>query len=226
MKRKDDHKLDNPVWYALSETHQEFSIDYQGIKFYHPDYCSFGGFESTENISTSISEYAKLVDNFFIVGSKPEIPAFLALKKELVCLQMIVQNKIDTVIKDDIVTLNNDFRDALFDLVTLVQPGYFKKKTSLLGNYYGIFKNGQLVSVAGERMKIHDFVEVSAIVTHPDHTGQGFAKQLITHTVNTIFNQNKTPYLHVAETNVGAINLYEKSGFTTRRKMSFWNITK
>jgi ribosomal protein S18 acetylase RimI-like enzyme len=167
-----------------------------------------------------------MVDNFFVVGDKPELSNLLKFKKELVCLQMIIHNKIDTVIKDHIISLSHEHTDALFDLVNLVQPGYYKRKTALLGSYFGVFKNGQLVSVTGERMRMNDFVEVSAIVTHADHTGQGYAKQLIAHTVNNIFNQSKTPYLHVLETNVGAINLYEKLGFETRRKISFWNITK
>ncbi|MNW01914.1 FR47-like protein [compost metagenome] len=70
------------------------------------------------------------------------------------------------------------------------------------------------------------FTEVSAVVTHPHYTGLGFAKKLIAHTCHQIFLQNKMPYLHVAENNVGAINLYEKLGFKTRRKMSFWNLIK
>ena len=226
MMKKNDYKLDNPVWYSLSEAHHIFSVDYDGIKFYHPDYCPFGGFDSTDNVSKKISEYSKLVDNFFVVGDKPKLSNLLKFKKELVCLQMIIHNKIDTVIKDHITILSHEHTEALFDLVNLVQPGYFKRKTALLGSYFGIFKNGQLVSVTGERMKMNDFVEVSAIVTHPDHTGQGYAKQLISHTVNNISNQSKTPYLHVLETNVGAINLYEKLGFETRRKISFWNVMK
>jgi predicted GNAT family acetyltransferase len=39
-----------------------------------------------------------------------------------------------------------------------------------------------------------------------------------------VFNENKIPYLHVAESNIGAIKLYEKLGFATRRKISFWNL--
>ena len=140
------------------------------------------------------------------------------------CLQMIINNKISTEINQKITALSYEHTDALFELVTLVQPGYFKKKTILLGNYFGIFKNGQLIPAAGERMKMNGFTEVSAIVTHPDYTGQGYAKQLIAHTVNNIFNKNNTAYLHVTETNIGAIKLYEKLGFATRRKISFWNI--
>lgn len=223
-----DHtKLDNPAWYSLSETHHKFAVDYNTIQFYHPDYCPFGGFITQENISKAIDAYSELTDNFFIVGEKPQLSNQLELKKELICLQMIINNRLDIEIKENIVALTtSEHIDALFELVSLVQPGYFKRKTALLGNYFGIFKDNKLIAVTGERMKMNDFTEVSAIVTHPDYTGQGYAKQLIAHAVNTIFDQNKTPYLHVVESNIGAIKLYEKLGFTTRRKMSLWHISK
>ena len=226
MKIQDDKKLDNPVWFSVSETHQSFVVEYGSVKFYHPDYCPFGGFEKVNAIAKSIDEYSEMVDSFFIVGEKPELSNLLKLNKELVCLQMIVYNPIDIAINDPIVKLTDEHIDALYELVNLVQPGYFKKKTALLGNYYGIFKNGELVAVTGERMQMNDFIEVSAVVTHPNHTGKGYAKQLVVHTVNEIFKQNKIPYLHVIEDNKGAIQLYEKLGFTIRRKISFWNITK
>ena len=74
-------------------------------------------------------------------------------------------------------------------------------------------------------MKMDNFTELSAIITHPEHTGKGYAKQLIAYASKKIFSENKTPYLHVAEDNTGAIKLYEKLGFSTRRKISFWNIS-
>lgn len=226
MKTLDDKKLDNPVWFSLSETHQSFAVEYGSVKFYHPDYCPFGGFEKGNAIAKSIDGYSEMVDSFFIVGEKPELSNLLKLNKELVCLQMIVCNPIDIAINDPIVKLTDEHIDALYELVNFVQPGYFKKKTSLLGNYYGIFKNEELVSVTGERMQMNDFVEVSAVVTHPNHTGKGYAKQLVVQTVNEIFKQNKIPFLHVIEDNKGAIQLYEKLGFSTRCKISFWNITQ
>jgi ribosomal protein S18 acetylase RimI-like enzyme len=226
MKITEENRLDNPVWNSLSENHEKFALDYNGTKFYDPAYCPFGGFLDLESTLESVEKYAFLSENFFVVGEKPKIADTLKIAKELVCLQMIIREKVQISYDNEIIKLIEEHQQELFDLVNLVQPGYFKNKTFLLGNYYGIFKDKKLVSVAGERMKMNNFTEVSAIVTHPDHTGNGYAKQLTSYAVNTIFNENKIPFLHVVETNLGAIKLYEKLGFVTRRKMSFWNISK
>lgn len=226
MDFQNDKKLDNPVWHSLSESHRDFAVVYKNIKFYNPDYCPFGGFETAEETSSSIDAYSQLVDDFFIVGDKPLLPDSLQIKNELVCAQMIVNERIDSELKDTMLQLTAEHIDALYDLVNLVQPGYFKKKTALLGNYFGIFKKDQLIAVTGERMQMEDFVEISAVITHPNHTGKGLAKQLVAHAANAIIAQDKTPYLHVVENNIGAIKLYEKLGFRTRRKISFWHIAK
>ncbi|PKB16987.1 GNAT family N-acetyltransferase [Flavobacterium sp. 5] len=221
-----EYKLDNPVWYSLSETHKNFGIDSGTTKFYHPDYCPFGGFTSFETIKDAISEYAVLANTFFIIGQKPIIPENLKLKNELICLQMIIHNQIDSTVDDQIVKLGDEHLNDLLELVKMVYPEYFKKKTYSLGNYYGIYKDNQLVAVTGERMQMDQFTEVSAVITHPEHTGRGYAKQLVAHTVNTIFSKDKIPFLHVAESNIGAIKLYEKLGFQIRTKISVWNIVK
>ena len=219
-------KLDNPVWHSLSETHHEFSLNYGDIKFYHPDYCPFGGASKSNGLSPYLDQYAEQVDNFYVVGNKPEISPKLTINKELVCLQMVLEDGFEVEGNEKIIRLNHDHTEELFALVNLVQPGYFRSKTVLLGDYFGIFKNERLVAAAGERMKTDEFVEVSAIVTHPEHTSRGYARQLTAHTINKIFSQQKIPYLHVAETNLHAISLYRKLGFKTRRKISFWNISR
>ncbi len=226
MKTAGDNKLDNPVWYALSEIHQNFAIDRGDIKFYHPEYCPFGGYTNDGDISTAIDQYSEMVDHFFIVGEKPALPDQLKIEKELVCLQMVMNGKITPAPKDALIPLTAEHGDALYQLVNLVQPGYFKMKTALLGDYFGIFKDGELIAAAGERMQMNGLVEVSAVVTHPDHTGHGYAKQLVASVVHNILRKKSRPFLHVAESNVAAINLYEKLGFTTRRKISFWSIVK
>src|SRR5439155_25852607 len=95
---------------------------------------------------------------------------------------MIIKKRIALEFKDEIIRLNNEFDKPLYDLVNLVQPGYFKRKTVLMGDYYGIFKDGKLVAVTGARMKMNDFTDISAVVTNPLYTGRGYAKQLVAYT--------------------------------------------
>ncbi len=217
--------VENPVWQSLSEIHQDYAIVYDGIKFYKPEYCPFGGASDIHNATKGISKYCSLTDDFFVVGSKPLASSLYQINQELVCNQMHLSNSIDINIQEEITELVSDSqKQELFDLVNLVQPGYYRKKTAELGTYFGIYKSGKLVAATGERMKTKNFTEISAVVTHPDYTGNGYAKQLLKQTADHILAQDKIAYLHVYEGNTGAIKLYEKLGFTTKRKMSFWNL--
>jgi hypothetical protein len=83
---------------------------------------------------------------------------------------MIISEPIDIPIIDTIIELEERNREDLLELVKLVYPEYFKSKTAL-GNYYGIYKDDQL-AVTGERMQMSDFIEVSAVITHPDYLGK------------------------------------------------------
>jgi|SRR5690349_5522948 len=187
-------KLDNPVWYSLSETHKGVSINYHNIKFYDPSYCPFGGFNETNQVASQIDAYSELVDNFFVVGERPLFSQKVFLKKELVCMQMILEKRIETNIEEHIIKLEDAGTDALSGLVNEVQPGYFKSKTNLLGNYFGIVKDGKLMAVTGERMQMDAFTEVSAVVTHPLYAGKGFAKRLVAYTTKNIFEEDKIPF--------------------------------
>lgn len=88
--KMDKIKLDNPTWYSLTETHKDFAIDYNGIKFYQPDYRPFGGFTQQDTTKTGIDNYALLIDNFYVVGDRPIFDDRVQLKKQLVCSQMLL----------------------------------------------------------------------------------------------------------------------------------------
>lgn len=225
--KSEDFKLDNPVWHSLNEVHNDYSIEYKGGKFYKPDYCSFGGFVDLESFAIDIDAYSHLTPNFFVVGEISRNIGKLILNKNLVCIQMILKQPIALDIYEEITELKSEnHKKDLFNLVNIVQPGYFHCNTGDLGTYFGIYKNNKLIAATGERMKMHRFTEVSAVVTHPEHTRKGYAKQLIKQTTQRIFNEGKTPFLHVTASNINAIKLYESLGFSMRRKINFWNILK
>ncbi len=109
---------------------------------------------------------------------------------------MILENPIDRPTQEEIIPLNGQYEDELFAFMQRFYPSFFKRKTMLLGDYFGILKENELIAVTGERMQLDGYTEVSAVVTHTDHLGKGYAKRLVTHTANNIFRKNKIPFLH------------------------------
>ena len=63
-------------------------------------------------------------------------------------------------------------------LVELTRPGPFAARTVDLGGYVGVFDDGQLVAMAGERLRVPGCCEISAVCTRPDHRGRGLAAGL------------------------------------------------
>lgn len=226
MEPIDFDTLDYPVGNSVKEYHSQYGLDFQNGHFYFPEYCPFGDFSSFENAATILEQYAQLTPSFYLFGALPEIPNTIENKGALLCRQMILTSKIQYPIIENIVKLEAAHLEDLLDLVRLVYPEYFKPQTAAMGNYYGIYRQNQLVAVTGERMQMNHFIEVSAVITHPEHIGKGYAKQLVTHTANAIFDQNKIPFLHVADQNVGAIHVYESLGFSTRKKINIWHLVK
>ena len=113
----------------------------------------------------------------------------------------------------------DDAKD-MYGLAKQTNPGPFENRTHELGQFWGVKKDGNLVAMAGERMKTPGFVEVSAICTHPDFEGRGFGKALTMHVCNIILSAGIQPFLHVYEDNSRAIKLYESLGFVPRTKIS------
>jgi len=75
--------------------------------------------------------------------------------------------------------------------------------------------------MTGERLKIPGYTEVSAVCTHPEHTGHGYARILMAEVMRRICSRRETPVLHVRGDNLRAIELYERLGFRQRVLLHF-----
>jgi GNAT superfamily N-acetyltransferase len=102
---------------------------------------------------------------------------------------------------------------AMVALAELTEPGPFRRRTIELGNFYGIFHGDRLVAMAGKRMHLPGFIEVSGVCTHPDVRGRGYAGALTQIIIDEIEEAGRTPFLHAWHDNP-AQNLYESLGFT------------
>ena len=108
---------------------------------------------------------------------------------------------------------------AMQGLVDLTHPGPFAPRTIEMGRYLGVIDGGELVAMAGERLRLDGFTEVSAVCTHPDHRGRGYAKALVSAVAEAIVERGETPFLQVLPANQPAIATYERLGFATRRTL-------
>lgn len=159
-------------------------------------------------------------------------------------------------VQEEIVLLGEPDKEEMFQLINRVQPGYYYPDTRQLGDYFGvrvesdkyppdaengnlsafgpsatgahggIRREGRLVAMAGERMRMTGFSELSAVCTLPEYTGRGYAQQLISLLCRRQMAAGITPFLHVAKANQRALRLYEHMGFRHRRDVSFWRVKK
>jgi ribosomal protein S18 acetylase RimI-like enzyme len=119
----------------------------------------------------------------------------------------------------EIVTLGADDVPAMIALTALTRPGPFSARTHELGTFLGIRVAGELVAMAGERMKPGNYTEMTAICVHPDHRGRGYAQALMGAIARQIVARGESPFLHVFSNNASAIALYRRQGMRIRRRL-------
>jgi ribosomal protein S18 acetylase RimI-like enzyme len=106
-------------------------------------------------------------------------------------------------------------------LAFATEPGPWSSCTHRYGDFYGIRIGGRLASMAGERLRLPGFAELSGVSTWPEFRGQGLAAALVRRVVCGFVARGDTPFLHCYAANVGAVALYEKLGFRVRSAMTF-----
>jgi predicted GNAT family acetyltransferase len=110
-------------------------------------------------------------------------------------------------------------------LTDMARPGPFGPRTHELGTYLGIESNGQLLAMAGIRLRLPGFSEISAVCTHPDFRGRGYARSLVSALMLEMRQQDETPFLHVRMDNADAVHVYETLGFRMRTPMQLMILT-
>jgi ribosomal protein S18 acetylase RimI-like enzyme len=129
--------------------------------------------------------------------------------------QMVLENPSNAVIQNTtkIIPLTDALIPEMLALTALTKPGPFVERTLDFGHYHGIFEKGKLVAMAGLRLQVSGYKEISAVCTHPDFMGKGYARALMQFMMSHIQSLNCIPFLHVKKDNYRPIRLYEKLGF-------------
>ena len=215
------HPLDDVVWNALTTRQREFSEGDDRARRFLADVAPFAALRDYSPASVAsllpLASRAHPVALFTVEPVPPLKELEVLLAKPL---HQMLATRIAPPLHQRATERLHDFAVAdMIALVELSQPGPFAARTNRLGDYLGIRAGGQLVAMTGERMKIDGFTEVSAVCTHPEHRGHGYAHDLVSLVARAILDRGEQPFLHVFGDNHPAITLYERLGFTIRRTM-------
>lgn len=154
--------------------------------------------------------------------SRIATPAGWQLQHEIGGLQFVYEGGAISGTFDKVIPLSEEHVAEMTELVKLTKPGPFGKRTIDFGHYHGIFDNGKLVAMTGQRLHVNNYTELSAVCTHPGHLGKGYASELLQHQLQIILEQGQQPFLHVRDNNERAIGVYERLGFVVSRPMRFY----
>jgi ribosomal protein S18 acetylase RimI-like enzyme len=221
-KDADPKQLERPPWSALTTTHARFALGNELARRYPPDIAPMAAVrdvsDACQQALASLMAPGDLVGLF---GAKPA-PANgdLIVIAQKTVEQMVYESRDAVRITGEHVTLTPAEVPDMMHLVELTKPGPFAARAIALGSYIGIRQRGQLVAMAGERMRFDGFTEISAVCTHPDHRGRGHAFFLVGTLMRHILARGETPFLHIYSDNTSAAALYQKLGFTYRRSLA------
>jgi predicted GNAT family acetyltransferase len=222
------HVLDNPAWNALSSGNKNLSNGNDKAKHFPKEVSPFVGM--AENTSENFEILRDLMPaegvSAVIAPAEIVIPDSWKLVHSLKVQQMICETPAEHVSATGLIPLSDQHIPAMLALTKLTEPGPFASRTVDFGHYRGIFNGDQLIAMAGQRLHPYEYMEISAVCTHPDFTGRGLAKQLLSHHIRRIREAGGIPFLHVKSENARAIKVYEAMGFKARREMSFYIIKK
>jgi ribosomal protein S18 acetylase RimI-like enzyme len=219
--------LDNPVWSALTTDQENYAEGGALARRYPAEIGPLSGMK--EETEAAYEELRTLAAPGGIVGmvfrEEPRAPAGWSVIRNGRLYQMVAyeprlaeaEPPADAALR----TLTQEDAPAMVELAEMTEPGPFRLRTMELGDFFGIFHGDRLMAMAGMRMRVPGAIEVSAVCTHPEARGRGYARMLMSRVMERIVAAERKPFLHTLAANAGAIRIYEGLGFTVRRAFVF-----
>jgi predicted GNAT family acetyltransferase len=214
--------LDHPIWSALTTAHAPIAVGGALARRYPRDAGPLAAVR--EQTPAAYDELATLfapreVAVLFLSGA-PVVPPSWRLVSDRPMEQMISTRVPELPAgARDVVELTPADVPEMIALARLTEPGPFEARTIEFGGYLGIRDQGKLVAMTGQRLAMTGYIEVSAVCTHPDYRGRGYGETLVAMVARAMYGRGITPILDVLQTNVNAIRVYARVGFTVRKTL-------
>jgi len=216
--------LDNPIWNSLATRHAHLAIGVHighGLARRYP--ADIGPLSAVQELtSEAYADLAAIVPEgdvaVLFLENSLEIPTGWQLLRDGTLVQMVCPTVPDRPsLAEAILPMTSADFPEMVTLASLTEPGPFRDHTANLGGFAGIRVDGRLAAMAGQRLAPTGFAEVSAVCTHPDFRGRGYAQALVAAVTRNIHSEGRMPFLTSFEANTGAIRIYQQVGYVHRR---------
>jgi ribosomal protein S18 acetylase RimI-like enzyme len=212
--------LDNPIWHALSTEQSALALGNGLAKRFPSDVAPFGGLiDQSAAAYDALEEILPGAVTGLALDAEPVLPPDWEMVQRGQMYQMVCETPAHSEKNQVFRQLTKADVPEMLALTKLTEPGPFLPRTIELGAYFGLHDSGSLVAMAGERLRLPGFTEISAVCTHPQYRGRGYGNVLLTALIARITRRGETPFLHVRTENVTAVGLYEKLGFKVRAQL-------
>jgi ribosomal protein S18 acetylase RimI-like enzyme len=221
------HLLDNPIWSSLTTKHAALAVMQEDAGRYPPQVAPFAGVRSGD--ARALSHLEALInggESVYLVGVAPQLGRGWNVESSEPIPQLVCGRATVVRAGPEPTALTEAHRTDMLALTALVFPGFFRARTVEMGRYIGIYHGRVLAAMAGERMRMEGYQEISAVCTHPEFIGRGYAQRLVALLVNAILERGDTPFLHTHHGNTRALSLYEHLGFKERKAVMLWHVTR
>ena len=212
------HPLDNPIWHSLTSFHAHLATGTSLAKRYTPEVSI--GVGLTDHSDAALAELAQLIpagETIALAETNPpeELPGWQT--HEVITIdQMVCQDIPEPFTTEDIIALTVADVPDMLQLVDVARPGPILPRSIEMGRFFGIRRDGELVAMAGERMRMHGYCEICTVCTHPDWQGKGYARRLCNLLTRDNWQKGIVPFLAMNPENTPALRLYESLNFTRR----------
>jgi ribosomal protein S18 acetylase RimI-like enzyme len=221
----------DPVWHALTSQHSHLAVIEGDARRYPVNVAPFAALaKPTELALWELHSLLAPGEYVWLFGTHyPHLPELLN-EGTLECVQMVLTRELDAE-PSAIDLLSAADADAMVALTDVAFPGFFRSHTYQMGTYYGTWldsrdESGQLIAMAGERITLDGYTEISGVCTHPDHRGKGLAANLIARVAQDHVEKGVVSFLHVTASNTNAIELYRRLGFVETRRAILTRIAR
>lgn len=216
------HPLDNPAWTALT-THQSAVALVEGMaRRFPPEMCVHGALAlPLPQAWESMARLARVQVGLF--SSAPlALPPGWTVTRHVELVEMVHDD--GARVKPDPAIEISELREAdlpeMSALYEATRPGRkMCPRNQKLGAFLGVRSEGKLAAMAGLRMHLPGYREITTVGTHPGYEGRGFATALVAALVERIRERGERPFLTVRTDNDRAIAIYERLGFRERMRL-------